>query len=128
MGGGARTQSSSIAIAIPQAPAWHSLQSQCLLGQQAPLVVHVLVCSGVGQIIIGCSDHLRQSVRCVEQVLVSSPIRKAKRLKSVSYIVATKNIGFEPGIRSLGTNTTTGAGREGIESDRSNRSRGISCN
>src|SRR3546814_20007948 len=103
MGGGARTQSSSIAIAIPQAPAWHSLQSQCLLGQQAPLVVHVLVCSGVGQIIIGCYDRLRQSVRCVKPVLVSSPIRKAKRLKSVSYIVATKNLGFErdiPCIRS----------------------------
>src|SRR3546814_18829039 len=61
IGIGDRTQSSSIAIAIPQAPAWHSLQSQCLLGQQAPLVVHVLVCSGVGQIIIGCYED-RKSV------------------------------------------------------------------
>src|SRR3546814_10323345 len=91
---------------IPQAPAWHVLQSQGLLGQQAPLVVHVLVCSGVGQIIIGCYDRLRQSVRCVKPVLVSSPIRKAKRLKSVSYIVATKNLGFERDIPCIAATKT----------------------
>src|SRR3546814_8239858 len=64
IGIGDRTQSSSIAIAILQAPAWPFLQSPSLLGQQATLVVHVLVCRGVGQIIIGCYDRLdRKSTR-----------------------------------------------------------------